>query len=214
MDEPNQLPAASPNSDQGSAGMQQEVMAAITSPERLWSREEVLSHPCPVPATPGVYGWYFKEPPFSLDTAGCVGANGLKLLYVGISPSEPAKTGRAPSSQNLRKRILNHFRGNAYGSTLRLTLGTLLGLRLRDIGSGRLMFGEDEQRLKAFMAENARVCWVATPEPWIVEDALIEALDLPLNLQGNSRHPFHSELSKLRQEARRAARSDFRSDWQ
>ncbi|WP_420481527.1 GIY-YIG nuclease family protein [Actinopolymorpha pittospori] len=35
------------------------------------------------------------------------------------------------SSQNLRTRVCYHFRGNAEGSTLRLTLGCLLGLELR-----------------------------------------------------------------------------------
>ena len=56
------------------------------------------------------------------------------LLYAGISPKDEN------SKQNLRKRITNHFRGNAEGSTLRLTLGTLLSREsdfpLRRVGSG------------------------------------------------------------------------------
>ncbi|MFF3911407.1 GIY-YIG nuclease family protein [Streptomyces sp. NPDC001848] len=47
------------------------------------------------------------------------------------------------STQNLRKRVRYHYRGNAAGSTLRLTLCCLLGLELRRVGSGnRLTFGK------------------------------------------------------------------------
>jgi hypothetical protein len=34
--------------------------------------------------------------------------------------------------------------------------------------------------------------------PWELEDQLIGLLDLPLNLEGNSRNRFHSSLSKDR----------------
>ncbi|MER6923283.1 GIY-YIG nuclease family protein [Streptomyces spiralis] len=50
-----------------------------------------------------------------------------------------------------------HYRGNAAGSTLRLTLGCLFGLELRRVGSGtRLTFGRvGEARLSQWMAANA-----------------------------------------------------------
>jgi hypothetical protein len=32
-------------------------------PDRLYTAAEVLARDCPVPASPGVYGWYFGEPP-------------------------------------------------------------------------------------------------------------------------------------------------------
>lgn len=71
-------------------------------------------------AAPGVYGWHFEVAPFAELAAE-------KLLYVGIAPRQ--MTARI-SSQNLRKRVRYHFQGNAAGSTLRLTLGCLLGLEL------------------------------------------------------------------------------------
>ncbi|MFC4501838.1 MULTISPECIES: GIY-YIG nuclease family protein [Streptomyces] len=47
------------------------------------------------------------------------------------------------STQNLRKRVRYHYRGNAAGPTLRLTLGCMLGLELRRVGSGkRMTFGK------------------------------------------------------------------------
>jgi hypothetical protein len=179
---------------------------------RVWSSGEVLRRPCPVPAGPGVYGWYFKELPYPIDTHGCVALPDLTLLYVGISPKAPPRDGRVGSQQTLRSRIRYHYRGNAEGSTLRLTLGCLLsdrlGLQLRRVGSGiRLTFAEGEQRLSAWMADNAFVTWVETREPWAAERELIAAVDLPLNLDQNRRNTFHAELTHKRAQARAAARA-------
>jgi hypothetical protein len=79
--------------------------------------------PSPVPASPGVYAWYFAELPPGLSTEGCISRGNLSLLYVGISPKRPTVDGGAPSRQTLRSRVRYHYRGNAEGSTLRLTLG-------------------------------------------------------------------------------------------
>jgi len=170
----------------------------------------VLQRPCPVPRGPGVYGWYFKELPYPIDTRGCVVLADLTLLYVGISPKAPPRNGRAESRETLRSRIRYHYRGNAAGSTLRLTLGCLLsdrlGLQLRRVGSGtRMTFAEGEHRLSAWMAANASVAWVATPAPWAAERELIAAVDLPLNLDQNRRNAFHAELTRQRAQARAAA---------
>ncbi|MEZ7154426.1 GIY-YIG nuclease family protein [Streptomyces sp. MAD19A] len=77
------------------------------------------------------------------------------------------------STQNLRKRVRYHYRGNAAGSTLRLTLGCLLGMELRRVGSGkRMTFGKaGEATLSQWMADNARVCWIERSEPWDLESA-------------------------------------------
>ncbi|MFJ6086529.1 GIY-YIG nuclease family protein [Streptomyces sp. NPDC092369] len=112
------------------------------------------------------------------------------------------------STQNLRKRVRYHYRGNAAGSTLRLTLGSLLGLELRRVGSGkRMTFGKaGEAILSQWMADKARVCWVEQNEPWTLESQLISELDLPLNLDQNSHNAFHSQLKGLRAQARQRAR--------
>lgn len=171
---------------------------ALVSPERLWSAQEVLTRPSPVPAAAGVYGWHFKERPHpDLD--------GGLLLYVGIAPRYMANR---TSTQNLRKRVRYHYRGNAAGSTLRLTLGCLLGLELRRVGSGkRMTFGKaGEAALSHWMADNAQVCWVEQKEPWAVESRLITELDLPLNLDQNRHNAFHSRLKEIRAQARERAR--------
>ncbi len=171
---------------------------SLLTPTRLWSGNEILSQkPCPVPAASGVYAWYFKQIPVSVPIQDGHKQNGLTLLYVGIAPSRPQ------SSNTLRKRIKNHLRGNAYGSTLRLSLGCLLadelGIKLRRVGSGkRKTFGLDEAVLSNWMAQNAYVTWTLHPEPWHLEDELIGSLSLPLNIKGNERHAFYPQLKALR----------------
>lgn len=180
-------------------------MDALTDPPHLFSRSEVLVRPCPIPASRGVYAWYFRGVPPSVPTDGCLTKDGHTLLYVGISPKSPA------SRQSMRQRVCYHFRGNAEGSTLRLTLGALLASRsdfpLRRVGSGRRMTFTHlgEQWLDGWMADNARVCWVEHPEPWLLERQLLEKLSLPLNIQDNRLHPFAMALSEIRREAKAAA---------
>ncbi|MFI1503845.1 GIY-YIG nuclease family protein [Streptomyces sp. NPDC020597] len=92
--------------------------------------------------------------------------------------------------------------------TLRLTLGCLLGLELRRVGSGaRMTFGKaDEADLNRWMADNAQVCWIEQNEPWTLESELISQLDLPLNLDQNRHNAFHNRLKQLRAQARQRAR--------
>jgi hypothetical protein len=56
------------------------------------------------------------------------------------------------------------------------------------------------------MAQNALVSWLVCPEPWLLEEELIDTLDLPLNLQGNKHNKFHADLAKFRAEAEKKAR--------
>jgi hypothetical protein len=189
-----------------------EILNALTHPEKLYSRAEVLAKDSPVPSEPGVYAWFFNTIPQGVPTDGCVRAHGATLLYVGISPKAPPRSGGAPSKRNLRKRIRSHMRGNAYGSTLRLSLGCLLGeeleIRLRRVGNGtRLTFTEGEQVLSQWLESNALVTWAVYPAPWEAERELIKQLVLPLNLDQNLHHPFRPQLSALRSRCRAEARA-------
>jgi hypothetical protein len=184
----------------------------LVTPARLWTADEVRGRPSPIPAQPGVYAWYFTLAPPGVPTADCQRWDGSTLLYVGISPKAPPRDGGRPSRQNLRRRIRYHYRGNAAGSTLRLSLGCLLatelGIELRRVGSGeRLTFAGGEQSLAQWMAANARVCWHVVPEPWLSESALVGQLSLPFNLDQNSAGPFRRELSALRAQCRAKARA-------
>ncbi len=189
-------------------------MYSLTNPEKLYTRSEILQKDCPVPGSSGIYAWFFKEIPPGVPIEGCIEFQDKPLLYVGISPKKPLRMGK-PSSQNLRKRIRNHYSGNAEGSTLRLTLGCLLsgqlGIELRRVGSGRRMtFHEGEEVLSEWMGENAFVSWTVHEEPWRIEDQAIKQLSLPLNLRDNESHPFHRRLSSIRRASKRNARAKSR----
>lgn len=180
---------------------------------RLWSRREVLARPSPAPAAPGVYAWYFDAIPGSADGAGCHAAGEFSLLYVGISPKEPPANGRAPSRSTLRQRLRTHYAGNAAGSTLRKTLGCLLadslGIALRRVGSGaRYTLGNaGEQVLDQWMERHARVSWVESPQPWLLErQILASGLPLPLNVRDNPCEAHARHLKTIRAEA--MARAD------
>jgi len=178
---------------------------------RVHTSDEVLARPSPVPALPGVYGWWFRRLPAGVDPARCLVRDDLTLLYTGISPKRPPANGR-PSSQTVRDRIRYHYTGNAEGSTLRKTLGVLLsaelGIELRRVGSGtRMTFGAGEQHLSDWMAHHALVAWVVNPEPWLLEERLIADLDVPLNLDGNAHNAFHPTLRAARATAVARARA-------
>lgn len=194
----------------GTKDFQQEKQPLL-APAALHSRSQVLGRPSVVPAAPGVYAWYFDELPRRVPAIGCHRFDGHTLLYVGISPKEPGRDGRV-SKQSLRTRVQYHYRGNAEGSTLRLTLGVLLGdelgIELRRVGSGtRMTFSDGERVLSEWMEQNARVAFLETPSAWLVESNLISELVLPLNLDQNAHSPFRAELSQIRSAARVRARA-------
>jgi hypothetical protein len=119
--------------------------------------------------------------------------------------------GAGPSRQTLRDRIKYHHKGNAEGSTLRKTLGSLLSaelhLDLRRVGSGkRMTFVDGEKVLSAWMAQNAGVSWLVDPTPWILEAHLIAELDTPLNIDGNKHNPVYAQLTAARSRAVARAR--------
>jgi hypothetical protein len=114
--------------------------------------------------------------------------------------------------QTLRTRIRYHYTGNEEGSTLRLTLGSLLsdelGIQLRRVGSGRrLTFSQGEQALSLWMGIHARVSWYETSAPWLLEKQLINEAALPLNLDQNRHGLFHAQLAAARAHQREIARN-------
>lgn len=175
-------------------------------------RDVAVGRGTPVPKEGGVYAWWFDELPGEVEASGCIQRDGLTLLYVGISPKAPPKTGTLVSSQTLRSRITTHYAGNAEGSTLRLSLGCLLaptlGFELRRFGSGtRMHFGEGERELSRWMHEHARVSWIADDAPWELESRLFGKLVLPLNISGNANCRFAARMSVIRSDARTRARA-------
>lgn len=172
---------------------------------KLFRRSELLTDSRVIPNARGIYAWFFRTAPPIVPLDGCYRREGATLLYAGISPKNDR------SRQSLRSRITYHLRGNGEGSTLRLTLGTLLAEQsdfpLRRVGSGKRMTFTHlgEQWLDDWLEENALVCWMEHPEPWMAERELFQAYSLPLNIQDNQHHGFAKALSEKRRAARREA---------
>ena len=185
---------------------------ALVEPTHLYSRAEVLARPSLVPKSPGVYAWWFQStgelegiPDVSVPVGECQEYEGKHLLYIGIAPRQPSAS--KSSATTIGHRLRNHYRGNAEGSTLRLTLGCLLGMELRRVGNGkRMTFCKCEYELNDWMQKNTFVDWIVQEKPWELETYLLSQLSLPLNLDQNNQHPFHAHLSRLRREAKAKAK--------
>ena len=174
-------------------------------------RLEIMSGGVSLPQAPGVYAWCFRQLPLDVPSMGCLSHEGCTMLYVGISPDGRL---RPTSRQGLRSRIRHHLGGNAEGSTLRRTLGTLLsgqsGFPLRRVGSGKRMTLTHlgEQWLDGWLNENALLFWQTVEQPWLLEEEIITGVSCPLNLRGNENHPFSRALRDLRSAAIAEARSN------
>lgn len=176
-----------------------EILAALRRPARLFTRPELIANRSLIPATPGIYGWYFNEMPHP-DLPGVeTSFNGWSLLYIGIAP------GRAGSNSTLRTRINTHLRATARRSTLRLTLGSLLKERLGlqpMPASGKISFGSGEIAISDWLDAHARIAWVECPAPWEIEAEVVRALGVPLNRAHNQAHAFYLTLGELRRASR------------
>ena len=143
----------------------------------------------------GIYAWFFRRIPDGIPTGGCISRDGATLLYVGISPRKEGGKGK------LSERVRYHFEGKAQWSTLRYSLGSVLKNELGTVlkASGRSWtFGTTEAALSRWIAENAMVSWVGLRNPRPLEKYILNTISLPLNIEGNSHHPFCKRLKELR----------------
>jgi len=194
------------------------IVSKLLNPNKLWSREEILKKPSPVPPENGIYAWYFKTTPnismfekyFSIERSNEVllledshKFQNYQLLYIGISPKDNK------SNNNIKNRLRGHMNGNSYGSTLRLSLGCLLAnelnITLKKHGSS-LHFGDGEERLSEWISHNAFVTFQTCEEPWDVEEEAISTLLLPLNIRDNENSVFKKPLEAIRKNAKKMAR--------
>jgi hypothetical protein len=172
-----------------------QALDSVTNPNNLYSRSEIFDDECPVPREPGIYAWYFTDTLPLVPTHDCVSYNNKSLLYLGISPRRPPRKGKK-SSQNLRKRIKYHYNGNAYGSTLRKTLGCLhkhqsgIWYITRGKDRGLAFTKTSEDKLSKWMEENASVTWETHDQPWSIEKEALKTLSLPPKHTGQLQPPL------------------------
>ena len=125
-----------------------------------------------------------------------------KLIYVGQAGATKWPSGRK-SSATLKSRIRgNHLRGNLSSSTFRLTISALLheALNLRLAEPGKLML-EDNRRVSEWIRDHLRVAIVSFEDREALkglEEAVLDALDPPLNLDGRPATALRQRLTDLR----------------
>jgi len=174
----------------------------LVAPPGLYRAVDIAADPKLVPDAPGIYGWWFDDTLIGVPMGESLELDGRRLLYVGIAPSAPAKSGLS-SKRTLRDRLKNHTRGPIATSTLRRTLtslvGSSLGLSVTRSSNGKLALSrENEQSLTEWMTLHARVAWMVNSRPWEIESALIKSGPrLPLNIKESS-DPYRLELRALR----------------
>lgn len=187
-----------------------EHCAPLLGPNRLIAAREVLADRSLVPAVRGIYGWWLDEAPPSVPLEDTISIGRHHLLYVGIAPRAPSRSG-SESSSTLHSRITRNHLGSRIGSsTLRRSLAWLLqdalGFDIGRRGDKAVMSREHERWLTAWMAQHAAISFMADDRAWALEDELVASGKpaLPLNLKGSS-HSFAPTLKGLR--ARRPAQS-------
>lgn len=187
------------------ARIQAEAYAVyFARPGKLFSVKHLRKKGLP-PSSPGVYGWYFKDPPDYVPTKDCshkrVYFKKWSLLYIG-------------QAKKLRKRIMDyHIDGKHYEeamSSFRLSLGCLLSKEL-----GLLLhyppesFGKKGKKLNKWLEKHARVAWMETENIDALESRAIHEYVLPLNHKYNQ-HPLKTPLSNLRSDFRSIAKNSVR----
>src|SRR5262245_43739231 len=78
-------------------------MSTFLNPQRVYSRQQVLTRPSPIPAAGGVYGWWFRQLPPLVDAHDCRRLGELSLLYAGISPRQPPRAPATPDGEPVQR---------------------------------------------------------------------------------------------------------------
>ena len=175
---------------------------SLLRPDSLYSAEAILHGGIPVPLVPGIYGWWFRDPPAAVPLNGTLKHHSHHLVYVGIAPRRPSRNGSQSASTLYSRIIRNHLGGTIRNSTLRRSLASLLaseiGLDIKRSGKHQSMTRDDETKLNRWIANHAALSFSTHEAPWDAEETLLRSqLPLPLNISGSS-HPFRHQLRKLR----------------
>lgn len=177
----------------------------------LYKNDEIIPHRKPDGSpTRGVYAWYFHTAQLQIRKKDYFVIDNFKLLYVGIAGAKNKPNSKA----TLRSRILgDHLRKNAFGSSLRFSLGTLLQkhltLKLMPYGSKGFKWS-NENALTDWMIDNALVTWIEHATPWEIEEEIIHRFGakLPLNYKGNEENSVAANLHEMKKKFRRQIREE------
>lgn len=163
-----------------------------------------------LPDRPGLYAWWTETDSIpGVPKCPHPDVPDLQLFYVGIAPRDVA------SSATLSSRVVkNHLRGNTGASTFRFTLAALLmdslGFTPQQTKTKSVLPASQNAGLSKWQEAHLRMTWGEYREPWLIEDEVVARLQPPLNLAGNSSHPFHSTLTNARARFREVAKANPR----
>jgi hypothetical protein len=151
---------------------------------------------------PGLYSWWIDDAGAAAMTRGLGQSVAPGLVYAGLAGATSA--GRSSVSSTLRSRIAgNHLRGGIHGSTWRKSLTAMLLDQLDlDVSSGDLA-PSSQAELTDWMRRHLMLAVYPIADSRGVgaaEDALLERLDPPLNLDGMGETPVRAALRGLRRE--------------
>lgn len=150
---------------------------------------------------PGLYSWWADSDARSV-IGHQLGLDVPALVYAGQAGATRWPSGKT-STATLASRIRgNHINGNASSSTFRLTLSAVLlePLKLQTTKPGRLA-PESNRAVSSWIKDHLQVAIVAYDDRDAlgrIEDAILDALDPPLNIEGRPPTPARVLLAQLR----------------
>ena len=150
---------------------------------------------------PGLYSWWGDDEAVRVFS-DALGSRVGHLLYVGQAGAASSVAGKR-SHATLQSRIREqHIRAQTRASTFARTIAAVLREPMQlDLAAPGLLTDHSRQRLSAWIREHLLVATVPVPEPdalTSLEDAVLAALDPPLNLDGMPPTPARHRLSELR----------------
>ena len=181
------------------------IKEKLEYPNKIFSSEEILANPCPIPSESGFYAVWFDDfpknsltidgNPLIMDIDKCVKFNNLVRLYIGIGRLTESRRG---VEGRLTEYVAYHddTRGvNSSRGSLKRSLGVLLGstndLVLIEV-NGRKHFSDNHERwLTNWIRKNCFFSVVLyekedieEKEKEIIQD-LSKNKDIPLNIKNN-----------------------------
>jgi uncharacterized protein DUF6884/GIY-YIG catalytic domain-containing protein len=169
------------------------VIAALADSERSDTPAEIAALERLQLDGPGLYSWFVDQDGAEQLSRGLGQTVAPGLVYVGQTGATRWPSGRASGSTLLKRVKEQHLNGSRTGSTLRLTLGSIL-----DVSFEAPVLRE---ALSEWMRNHLRVV------PLLIEDAdslgdleshVVRALDPPLNLDHVERTELRKTLGELR----------------
>lgn len=184
-----------------------EISADLCSPSARISARRVKEG-ASLARQPGLYAWWVDSTGARELEKGLGHRVTPGLIYAGQAGATRWPSGK-PSPATLASRIgQGHLGHSIDGSTFRLTLAAALQARLAlEMRSAKYLTNEGEQSLTSWMLQHLAVSVhpVADGDALAaLEEAVLQQLNPPLNLDGMPRTPLRERLSILRTQLRRS----------